>query len=111
MFSLFKLNKNLVISTMFFFIIVTLFGFNFLISILGNILLLLVLIPILISLVALIGINSFKSKLNICETCGSISLGLNNKCLNCGADIPISSSEILRDAKDSTIEVKAEEIK
>ena len=55
--------------------------------------------------------NSFKSKLNICETCGSISLGLNNKCLNCGADIPISSSEILRDAKDSTIEVKAEEIK
>ena len=111
MFSLFKLNKNLVISTMFFFIIVTLFGFNFLISILGNILLLLVLIPILISLVALIGINSFKSKLTTCESCGSISLGLDNKCLNCGADLKTSSSEILKNASESTIEVKAEEIK
>ena len=111
MFSLFKLNKNPVIFFMFFFIIFTLFGFNFVISFLGNILLLLILFPLLIALIALIGINSFKSKLNICETCGSISLGLNNKCLNCGADIPISSSEILRDAKDSTIEVKAEEIK
>ena len=111
MFSIFKINKNIVIYVMVFLIILPLFGFNFLISFLGNILLLLILLPLLITLIGLIGISTFKSKLNTCETCGSISLDLNNKCLNCGADLKTSSSEILKDARETTIEVKAEEIK
>ena len=111
MFSLFKINKNLVIYFVIFMIFIPLFGINFLISFLGNILLLIILIPILIFLIALISFKSFKAKLNTCEKCGSISLGQNKKCLNCGAEIKTDSLDTLKEAGETTIEIKAEEIK
>ena len=110
MYSLFKLDKNLAISLIFFLIVIPLFGFKFLISFLGNILLILILIPILIVLVTFIGFNSFKSNLNTCESCGTISLSLNNKCVNCGADLAKNFPDNVDKASESTIEVKAEEI-
>ena len=57
--------------------------------------------------------NSLKSKVNICDQCGNISLGINNKCINCGADLSDINSKNLKNLKnpgEATIEVKAEEI-
>ena len=107
---LLKLNKNLLIYILFFVLIVPIFGLNFLIGFLGNILLLIILIPILILLVAFISFNSLKSKLKTCESCGTISFGLNNKCLNCGASLEKDISTKLNQASETTIEIKAEEI-
>ena len=93
--------------------VVPIFGVNFLISFLGNILLLLILIPIFLFLVVYVGFNSFKSKINACPSCGAISLGLDDTCINCGADLDSNSKKTQLDEKpsESTIEVKAEEIK
>jgi len=110
MFSMMKINKNL-IYILFFLMIVYLFGFRFLISFLGNVLILITLIPILIILIALISFNSLKSKLNVCEVCGTVSLVQSEKCLNCGANLKQNNPEILKKASETTIEVKAEEIK
>ena len=92
-------------------IIITFFGFNFFISFIGNILLLLLLIPIFLFLIVLIGFNSYKSKVNICDDCGAISLGLNEKCVNCGADLENKINQKYKKPSESTIEIKAEEVK
>ena len=59
-----------------------------------------------------IGFNSYKSKINTCSNCGAISLGLNEICINCGADLENTDKKNQLDQKpsESTIEVKAEEI-
>ena len=108
------MNKNLVPYTLIFFILIPLFGFNFFLSLVGNLLLLLFLIPLLILLVLLISFNSLKSKVNTCNQCGSITLGINNTCMNCGADLKdtnLKTSESLKNPSETTIEVKAEEVK
>jgi len=111
--SFLKDNKNFLIYTLIILIVIPLFGINFFISFLGNIILLLVLIPLLLLVLALIGFNSYKSKINICSSCGSISLGLSETCINCGANLNNISKKDQLDKKpsESTIEVKAEEIK
>ena len=108
------MNKNLVPYTLIFFIFISLFGLNFFFSLLGNLLLLLFLIPLLILFVLLISFNSLKSKVNTCNQCGTITLGINKTCMNCGADLEetnLKSSESLKKPSETTIEVKAEEIK
>ena len=113
MISFINMNKNLVIYLLIFLIVIPIFGFNFLLNFLGNILLLLFLIPILIFLIALITFNSFKSKVNICDQCGNISLGIDNTCQNCGASFGDKNStnfENFKNPSETTIEVKAEEI-
>ena len=87
--------------------IIPLVGFKFVIGILGNILLLLFLIPLLLLLVLFLGLNSYKSKINTCSNCGSISFGLSDTCMNCGSEI----GNISKKPGESIIEVKAEEIK
>ena len=106
----FKTNKSLVTYSLILFIITFFFGFNFLINLIGNILLLIFLIPLLLLLIAFIGFNSFKSKFNTCDNCGTISLGLSNTCTTCGAEFKKDNQDY-DDASQSTIEVKAEEIK
>ena len=62
----------------------------------------------------MINFNSFKSKVKTCDQCGSLSLGVNNTCMNCGADldnINTKNSDTLKKPSETTIEVKAEEIK
>ena len=107
-----KSNKNLLTYSLIFLIIVPIFGINFFVNFLGNILLLLFLIPLLILILGLIGLNSLKSKINTCSNCGSISLGLNGTCLNCGSDLENISQidQMNKKPRDSTIEVTAEEI-
>ena len=108
------MNKSLFTYSLIFLILSSLFGFNFLLNLIGNLLLLIFLIPILILAVLLISFNSLKSKVNTCNQCGSLTLGINNTCMNCGADLENTNSkcsEILKKPSETTIEVKAEEIK
>ena len=108
-----KLNKNILTYFLLILFVIPIFGFNFLVSFLGNILLLLFLIPLLLLLVLFVGFNLYKPNLNTCNECGSIALGLNERCINCGAEIDIISNNNGFEEKpsESTIEVKAEEIK
>ena len=94
-------------------IVIPIFGINFFLSLLSNILLLLLLIPILLLVLVFIGFNSYKSKINTCSNCGAISFGFNETCMNCGADLENISKKNQLDKKpsESTIEVKAEEVK
>ena len=108
-----KANKNLLTYSLFIMILIPIFGFNFFISFVGNILLLLFLIPILLLLLLFMGFNSYKAKINTCSNCGAISLGLSENCMNCGADLEKINKKNQLDNKpsESTIDVKAEEIK
>ena len=108
-----KGNKTLLTYTLITFVIISFFGINFFISFLGNILLLLFLIHLFLLLILFIGFNSYKSKINTCNNCGAISLGLSDTCMNCGAELNDTNKESKFDKNPSerTIEVKAEEVK
>ena len=107
-----KANKNLLIYSLIILIIIPFFGINFFITFLGNIILLLVLIPLLLLILLFIGFNSYKSRINTCNSCGAISLGLNENCMNCGANLSnINNNQFDKKPSESTIEVKAEEVK
>ena len=107
------MNKSLLTYSLIFLMIVPIFGLNFLISFVGNILLLIFLVPLLIVLIALVSFNSLKSKLKKCDQCGAISLGTDNTCMNCGEDledINKKNSWTFKKPSETTIEVQAEEI-
>jgi len=108
-----KSNRGILTYSFILLMVIPIFGFNFLISFFGNILLILFLIPILLLLLLFIGFNFYKSKINRCNNCGAISLGLSETCINCGADLNNISNKNQMDQKpsESTIEVEAEEIK
>ena len=108
-----KANKNLLTYSLIILLIIPIFGINFFISFLGNILLLLFLIPLLLLVLVFMGFNSYKSKINTCSNCGTISLGLSETCMNCGADLQNISkkNQLNKKPSESTIEVKAEEVK
>ena len=109
-----KINKNLITYSLIFLIVVPIFGINFLISFIGNMLLLILLIPLLIFLIAFISFNSFKSKVKTCNQCGTTSFSLNDTCMNCGSDLGnlnMENSDELNKPSETTIEVKAEEVK
>ena len=107
-------NKKLVTYSLIFLIVIPILGINFFISIIGNVLLILFLIPLLILIIVFLSFTFLKSKVNTCEQCGAISLGLNDTCMYCGADledINIKNSKLDNNPSERTIEVKAEEIK
>ena len=107
-----KANKNLLTYSLILLIIVPIFGINFLLSFLGNILLLVFLIPLLLLFLVFVGFNFYKSKINKCPNCGAISLDFNEICVYCGADLnQISTNQLDKKASESVVEVKAEEIK
>ena len=108
-----KANKNLLTYALTTLIVISIFGINFFISLLGNFLLILFLIPLLLLLILFIGFNSYKSKINTCDNCGAISLGLNDTCMKCGEELENTNKESKFDKNPSerTIEVKAEEVK
>ena len=107
-----KANKNLLTYSLIMLIVIPIFGINFFISFLGNILLLLFLIPLLLGILVFIGFNSYKSKINTCNNCGAINLVLSENCMNCGANLEnIGNNQFDKKPSESTIEVKAEEVK
>ena len=107
-----KANKKLLTYSLIILIFIPIFGINFFISFLGNILLLLFLIPLLLVILAFIAFKSYKSKINTCKSCGAISLGLSKNCMNCGANLENIDNNNQFDKKpsESTIEVQAEEV-
>ena len=111
--SFLKANKNLLTYSLIILIVIPIFGINFLISFVGNILILLFLIPLLLIILVFIGFNSYKSRINTCNRCGAISFGLSETCMNCGANLENISNNNQFNEKPSerTIEVKAEEVK
>ena len=109
-----KMNKSLVTYSLILLLVLPFFGITFLINIVGNILLLVFLISLLVFLIALISLNSIKSKIITCQECGTISLGGSNTCMNCGANLFDKNTEGFENLKkpgETTIEIKAEEIK
>ena len=108
-----KANKNLFTYSLIVFLVVPIFGIKFFISFLGNILLLLFLVPLLLLILVFIGFNSYKSRINTCNVCGSVSFGSSEKCMNCGANLQDfnKSNQLNKKPSESTIEIKAEEIK
>ena len=108
-----KANQNFLTYSLIILIVIPIFGFNFFISFVGNILLILFLIPLLLLVLVFMGFNYYKSKINTCSNCGAISIGLSQNCMNCGADLEKINKKNQLDKKpsESTIDVKAEEIK
>ena len=107
------MNKSLVTYSIISFLIIFFFGFNFLFSLLGNILILLFLTPILIIIIAFLTINSFKSKFKVCTNCGAKMISDNGSCLYCGSKLSEidNNKDYSEDAGSETIEIEAEEIK
>ena len=108
-----KANKNFLIYLLIATIVIPIVGINFFLSFIGNIILLLFLIPLLLLLLAYIFFNSYKSNIITCNNCGAISFGLNETCMNCGENLENISkrNQIDKKPSESTIEIKAEEIK
>ena len=108
-----KANKNIVTYSLIILLVISIFGINFFISIIGNIILLLFLVPLLLLLLAFIGFNFYKSKIDTCKNCGAINFNLSETCMNCGADLEnnIKTNQLNTKPSESTIEVTAEEIK
>ena len=108
-----KSNKGILTYSFIIIMVIPIVGINFFISFFGNILLILFLIPILLLLLLFIGFNFYNSKINRCNNCGAISLGLSETCINCGADLNNISkrNQINQKPSESTIEIEAEEIK
>ena len=106
-------NKNLLTYSLIILLVIPIFGINFLISFLGNILLLLFLIPLLLIILVFVGFNSYKSKINKCNNCGAISIDLSETCMNCGASLEniSNNNQFNKKPSESTIEVEAEEVK
>ena len=106
------MNKSLVTYSIISFLIIFFFGFNFLLSLLGNILILLFLTPVLLIGIAFLGINFFKTKFKVCTNCGTTTLGDGNSCSYCGSNLSdIKNNKIYsEDAGNETIEIDAEEV-
>ena len=108
-----KTNKNLLTYTLVSLIIIPIFGIKLLLSLLGNVIILLFLIPLMLLILFFLAFNYYKSKINTCSKCGAILLDLKDTCMNCGADLENISriNQFDKKPSESTIEVKAEEIK
>ncbi len=110
--SLLKINKTILTFAIIFLLCMPILGFKLIIGILGNVLLLLFLIPLLLLIIALLSFYNLNSKIISCSQCGSITLGNNDICMNCGGDLNKINLNNLKDVNPSetTIEVNAEEI-
>ena len=106
------MNKSIVTYSIISFLIIFFFGFNFLFNLLGNILILLFLTPILLIVIAFLGINSFKSKFKVCKNCGTTMVSDGESCLYCGSNFNEieNNTNYSEDASSETIEIEAEEI-
>jgi len=106
------MNKSLATYSIIFFLIIFFFGFNFLLSLLGNILILLFLTPVLLILIVFLGINFFKSRFKVCTNCGATIISEVESCQYCGSTLSEfeNSKNYSQNAGSEIIEVEAEEI-
>ena len=108
-----RANKNILTYSIIIIMVIPILGINFVIGFISNILILLLLIPLFIILLVFLGFTYYKSKINICNNCGTISLNLSETCINCGANLNDINkiNQLDKKPSESTIEVQAEEIK
>ena len=107
------MQNKLITYSLIFILIIPIFGLNFLIGLLGNILLLIFLVPLLILIIGFLGLNSLKSNINLCESCGSTIIGNSGDCPYCdykSIKDKKKDNDLSSDASNKIIEVKAEEI-
>ena len=106
------MNKSQITYIIITLLLIFFFGFNFLFSLLGNILIILFLTPILLIVIAFLIITSFKSKFKVCENCGTTLISESESCLYCGANFSEieNKKDYSEDASNETIEIEAEEI-
>ena len=107
------MNKSLVTYSIISILVIFFFGFNFLFSLLGNILIILFLTPLLLLVIAFLIITSLKSKLKVCTNCGTTLISEGESCLYCGSNFSEinNKKDYSEDARNETIEIEAEEIK
>ena len=107
-----KFNKNIITYSLIILIVIPIFGINFVVGLLSNILILLFLIPLLLILLVFLVFTYYKSKINTCSNCGAISLDSSETCMNCGTNLKDINKRNKSDKKpgESIIEVQAEEI-
>ena len=108
-----KGNKNILTYSLILLIVIPIFGINFVIGLLSNIIILLFLIPLLLLLLVFIVFNSYKSKITTCSNCGAISLDSSVICISCGENLNDINKDkrLYENPSESTIEVEAEEVK
>ena len=108
-----RVNKNVLTYSIILIMVIPILGINFVIGLISNILILLLLIPLLIILLVFLGFTYYKSKINTCNNCGTISFNLSETCINCGANLNDINkiNQLDKKPSESTIEVQAEEIK
>ena len=106
------MNKSLATYTIISLLVIFFFGFNFLFSLLGNILILLLLTPLLFILIAFLGVNFFKSKFKVCTNCGTTIFSESESCIYCGSSFNEieNNKNYSEEASNKTIEIEAEEI-
>ena len=106
------MNKSLITYSIISFLVIFFFGFNFLFSLLGNILIILFLTPILLLVIVFLIITSFKSKFKVCTNCGTTLISDSESCLYCGTKFSAIDNKkyYSEDASNETIEIEAEEI-
>ena len=106
------MNKSLVTYSIISFLVIFFFGFNFLFSLLGNILIILFLTPILILVIAFLIITSFKTKIKVCANCETTLISASERCPYCGSNFSgiENKKNYSEDASNETIEIEAEEI-
>tara|TARA_Y100001978_G_C23574203_1_gene375727 strand:- start:315 stop:602 length:288 start_codon:yes stop_codon:yes gene_type:complete len=93
-------------------LIVPIFGINFIFHLIGNIFLIVILVPVLFIIIALLAFNSFKSKSQVCANCGLTLIGSYDNCIYCGSSFSTYENENdSTKASESIIEIEAEEIK
>tara|TARA_B100001121_G_C18681077_1_gene618565 strand:- start:466 stop:789 length:324 start_codon:yes stop_codon:yes gene_type:complete len=107
------MSKNFFTYVIIILLIIPIFGLNFVLNFIGNIFLLIFLVPLLIFIVGLLVFNSLKTNTQICSNCGLTILGNNDNCIYCGTSLENNQikSEISKTPSDNIIEVEAEEIK
>jgi len=107
-----KFNKNFLTFTLIILIVIPIFGINFVLGLISNILLLLFLIPLLLILLVFLGFTYYKSKIKTCSNCGAISLDSSETCMNCGTNLSDinKKNSLEKKPSESIIEVQAEEI-
>ncbi len=106
------MNKTFITSSLIMFLIIPIFGINFLFSFIGNLLLIIILVPILFLIIALLSLNSFKTQTEICTNCGSAIISGQDICINCGKTFnKRQNSNVNNDASKTVIEIEAEEVK
>ena len=60
-----RVNKNILAYSLIIFLLIPIFGFNFVIGLLSNILILLFLIPLLVVVLVFLAVTYYKSKINL----------------------------------------------